>query len=143
MPKIVGPMFIRTALDVRIPLIGVLDQAGAVTFLLSYVMPFQGTLERASYIPDVAGAGAGATQALRIRKGNATGNIVSTVTPTLANHVMGAAGVESGAVPATSELDATFRDNDTLSITKDAGTVFSAAGGTLRLTFRQPLQARR
>jgi len=141
MPRATSPAFVRTVLPVRIPLVGVLDQAGAVTFLLSFVMPFKAILERATFIPDVTGAGAGATQALRIRKGNATGAIIATVTPTLANHVFGGPGVV-GTVAAADDQNARFVDLDTLSITKDAGTVFSAAGGTLFLTFRQNPQAR-
>jgi hypothetical protein len=141
MPKEAGPSFIRTPIDVRLPLVGFFDQAGAVTFLLSHVMGFVMTLERVVFIPDVTGAGAGATQAVRIRKGNATGAIVATVTPTLANHVMGAGGVAAN-VALADEGAARFTDTDTMSITKDAGTVFSAAGGTLRLIFRQKPQAR-
>lgn len=141
MPRETFPAFIRTVIPVRIPLVGVLDTAGAVTFLLSHVIRFKGTFERAAFVPDVAGAGAGATQAIRIRKGAAAGTILATVTPTLANHVLGGAGIE-GAVAAADDEAARFVDNDTLSITKDAGTVFTAAGGTLFLTFRQRPQAR-
>lgn len=141
MPSEKGPAFTRTNLDFRIPLVGVLDQAGAITYLLSAVMGFVGTLEKATFIPDVAGAGAGATQALRIRRGNATGAILCTVTPTLATHVLGGAGIV-GTVAAADDAASRLSDADTFSITKDAGTVFSAAGGTLRLQFRQKLQAR-
>jgi hypothetical protein len=143
MPRETFPAGIRTAIDMRIPLTGVLDQAGAVTFLLSYVMPFKALLERVEYIPDVTGAGAGATQALRVRKGNATGAIIATVTPTLANHVLGGPGLTGSVAPADINSGAAlFKDNDTLSITKDAGTVFSAAGGTLRMVFWQRNQSR-
>lgn len=141
MPKEAFPAGIRTVLPVRIPLTGVLDQAGAITYLLSYVMPFKANLERIVYVPDVAGAGAGATQAISVRKGNAAGTILATVTPTLATHVMGAAGLV-GLVAAAQAGDARFNDGDTLSITKAAGTVFSAAGGTLFLVFFQRPQAK-
>lgn len=141
MPREAGPGFIRTVLPVRVPLTGVLDQAGAVTFVLSAVLGFKAELQGVRYIPDVTGAGAGATQALRVRKGNATGTILATVTPTLANHVMGGATL-TGDVAAAQANDAKFGDTDTFSITKDAGTVFSAAGGTLLLIFRQRPQAR-
>lgn len=142
MPRESFPGGVRMVLPVRIPLVGVLDQAGAITFLLSHIVPFRAQLVSATYVPDVAGAGAGATQALRIRKGNASGTILATVTPTLATHVMGGAGIV-GDVAATEADAAAFVDGDTLSITKDAGTVFSAAGGTLYLTFWQRPQARR
>lgn len=141
MPREAFPAFVRTNMTIRIPLVGVLDQAGAVTVLLSHVIRFKCFLERATFLPDVAGAGAGATQALRVRKGNAAGTILATVTPTLANHVLGGAGIE-GAVAAVDSEIARFVDGDTLSITKDAGTVFTAAGGTLELTFRQRPQGR-
>lgn len=141
MPRETFPAFVRTHLAIRIPLTGVLDQAGAVTLLLSHVINFKCFLERAIFLPDVTGAGAGATQALRIRKGNATGTILATVTPTLATHVLGGAGIV-GAVAAADSETARFVDGDTLSITKDAGTVFSAGGGTLILEFRQRPQGR-
>jgi hypothetical protein len=141
MPRETNPAFVRTTLAFRIPLTGVLDQAGAITYLLSFVMPFKAVLERVTYIPDVAGAGAGATQAISVRKGNASGTVLATVTPTLALHVMGAAGIVA-TVAAADEDKARFVDGDTLSITKAAGTVFSAAGGTLILTFRQRPQAK-
>lgn len=143
MPREQGPAFQRHIVPVRIPLTGVLDQAGAVTFLLSCNLGFIATLESAKYIPDVAGAGAGATQALRIRKGNASGTILATVTPTLATHVLGGAGIAGVGVVAADEPSARFGDTDTFSITKDAGTVFSAGGGTLWMVFRQRPQGRR
>ena len=46
MPRETFPAFVRTSLNFRIPLTGVLDTSGAVTFLLSYVVPFKATLER-------------------------------------------------------------------------------------------------
>lgn len=142
MPKEVGPLFTRSHVDVRIPLTGVLDQAGAVTFLASHVLGYIATLEKAVYIPDVAGAGAGAAQTLEIRKGGAAGTIIATVALTLATHVLGGAGI-SGSVSAANDAVARFGDTDGLSITKAAGgTVFSAGGGTLRLVFRQRPQAR-
>lgn len=141
MPREASPSFVRTTLAFGIPLAGVLNASGAVTFLLSFVVPFKASLERVTFIPEVAGAGAGATQALKVRKGNATGTVLATVTPTLAAHVMGAAGI-TDTVTAANEEAARFVDGDTLSITKDAGTVFSAAGGTLLLTFRQRPQSR-
>jgi len=141
MPRETFPAFVRTTLNFSIPLASVLNAAGAVTILLSYVVPFKATLERVTFIPEVTGAGAGATQAINVRKGNATGTILATVTPTLANHVLGAAGLVA-TVSAANDEAARFVDGSTLSVTKDAGTVFSAAGGTLELTFRQRPQGR-
>lgn len=147
MPPERGPAYTRTMIDVPIALLGFLDQAGAVTFLLSRVIGFRGTLEKAIFIPSSTGAGAAATQAIRVRKGNATGAILATVTATVANAVLGGAGVE-GLVSAAdmslggAQAGAQFNDTDTVSITKDAGTVFTAVSGSLMLQFRQRLQAR-
>lgn len=141
MPREAGPGFIRTVQSFRIPLVGVLDQAGAITFVLSAVLGFKAELESLRFIPDVAGAGAGATQALSVRKGNASGTILATVTPTLANHVLGGPTL-TASVAAAQANDAKFSDTDTFSITKAAGTVFTGAGGTLLLVFRQRPQAR-
>ena len=142
MPRESFPAGVRSViLAVRIPLVGVLDQAGAVTFLLSHVIPFKVQIERLVYVPDVAGAGAGATQAISVRKGNASGTILATVTPTLANHVLGGAGLV-GTVAAADSDTARLVDNDTISITKAAGTVFSAGGGTLYILGWQRPQAK-
>lgn len=141
MPREDFPGGVRTPIDIRVPLVGVLDQAGAISLLVSYPISFKARLERAEFLPDVTGAGAGATQALVVRKGAAAGTALVTVTPTLATHVLGGAGIRTD-VAATIGDDAFFKDGDTLSITKSAGTVFSAAGGTLRLIFFQKPQGR-
>ena len=141
MPKEVNPGFVRVDRSFRIPLTGVLDQAGAITFLDSYVVTCRCALERVTFIPDVAGAGAGATCALQVRKGAAAGSVIASVTPTLALHVLGGPGIAADVTAANDQL-ATFKDGDTLSITKAAGTAFSGAGGTLVLTFRMKPQAR-
>lgn len=142
MPAERGPAFLRSNFVFRIPLVGVLDQAGAITYLAGFTPGYRGEIEKVWYIPDVAGAGAGAAQTLEIRKGAANGTIVATVALTLANHVLGGAGL-SGAVSAANDETAKFRDSDTISITKAAGgTVFSGGGGTLWIMFRQRPQAR-
>lgn len=137
-----GPAFIRTALDIRLPLVGFLDQAGAVTLVASLPVGFIASLEKAIFIPDVAGAGAAASQNIQIRKGAAAGTaIIANLLLTLANHVLGGPGI-TASTPAASDALSRFTDAEVLSITKDAGTVFTAAGGTLRLLFRQRLQGR-
>lgn len=141
MPREVNPAFVRTTLSFPIILAGMLNTAGAVTFVASMVMPFRAVLEKVTFIPEVAGAGAGATHAIKVRKGGATGTVLATCTVTLANHVLGGPGVVAS-VAAADEEAATFRDGDTFSITKDAGTVFSTAGGHLILTFRQRPQSK-
>jgi len=142
MPRETFPAFVRTSIDISIPLVGVLDTAGAVSILVSYVVPFKGSLERVEFIPDVVAAGAGATQPIVVRKGGATGTALATVTPALATAVLGGPGIVAN-VAAALESDARFVDGDTLSVTKTAGgTVFSAGGGHLRLIFRQRPQAR-
>lgn len=143
MPKEAGPGYLRHELNLRIPLVGVLDTAGAVTFLASMPLGYVASIEAVRYVPDVAGAGAAAAQTLEIRAGGPTGTILSTVALTLANHVMGGAGIAGSAVSAANENLARLKDTDTISITKTAGgTVFSAAGGTLTIRFRQRPQAR-
>lgn len=137
-----GPGFIRTHLDIRIPLTGFLDTIAAVTLLASHVPGFIATLEKATFLPDVTGAGAGATQTIEVRKGGAAGTILASFAVTLANHVLGGAGI-SGSVSNANDGIARLSDTDGLSITKaGAGTVFTAGGGTLRLQFRQRPQAR-
>lgn len=137
-----GPAFIRTSYDIRLPLVGFFDQAGAITFLASLPLGFIASIEKATFIPDVTGAGAGASQNVQIRKGAAGGAaIISNLLITLANHVLGGAGV-TVSTPAANEALSRLVDSDVISITKDAGTVFSAAGGTLRLQLRQRLQGR-
>ena len=140
MPRETGPMFVRHELNLRIGMAGVLDQAGAISFLVSMPVGYVGYLESARYVPDVAGAGAGAAQTLEIRRGSASGTILSTIALTLANHVLGGAGIAGSAI---SENASRFIDTDTLSVTKAAaGTAFTTAGGTLVLRFRQKPQAR-
>jgi len=143
MPGERGPAFLRTTICIPIALTGFLNQAGAVTHTLSRALDFKATLEKVRYVPAETGAGAGATQGIRVRRGNAAGTILATVTVTLANHVLGAAPID-GAVSAADQAAglATFGDTDTFSITKDAGTVFTTAGGHLELVFRQRPQAR-
>lgn len=142
MPGERGPAFTRTAIDVRLPLVGFFDTAGAVSFLVSHVPGHVMTLEKAVFIPDVAGAGAGASQNIQVRKGAAAGTpLITNLLITLANHVMGGAGVTATVTPANDAI-ARLGDTDAISITKDAGTVFTGAGGTLRLIFRQRLQGR-
>lgn len=140
MPRETTPGYHREVIPIPIPQAGFLDQAGAVTLVLSMPLGFQCELEKAVYIPAVAGAGAGASQQLRVRKGNATGTILASPLLTLANHVLGGAGISAaGDESASSKL----RDADTISITKDAGTVFTTGNGTLLLIVRQRAQARR
>lgn len=142
MPPEKAPLFLRHNISIRIPLLGVLDAAGAVTFLLSAVAGYVFSFERMLFIPDVAAAGAGATQTFRLRKGNASGAILDTIILTLANAVLGTAGVASTGVSAANDTAARLADADTYSLTKDAGTVFTAGGGTLHLVVRQKPQHR-
>jgi hypothetical protein len=143
MPRENNPGFIRGAFAFRIPLVGVLDQAGAITYLASFVPGFILTIEKLVFVPDVAGAGAGATQDLVVRKGAAAGTALATVTVTLALHVLGGPGIASAAVVASLDDTARLSDADALSITKTAGTVFTAGGGTLLVFYRTRNQARR
>ena len=141
MPRETNPAYVRTTMSFPVILTGVLNQSGAVTYLASYAMPFKASLEKITYIPEVAGAGSGATQVFSVRKGGATGTVLASVDVTLALHVLAGPGIV-GSVAAADEAAAKFNDGDTLSITKAAGTVFTTAGGHLILTFRQRPQAK-
>lgn len=135
-----GVNFIRIPMSFRIPLTGVANQAGAVTFVDSFPIGFWASLERAFFQVAAAGAGAGATQTFRVRKGGATGTILATITATLANQTLGAVIAATVTETNTSEL----RPNDTITITKDAGgTVFTTFDANLVLVFRQAPQTRR
>lgn len=142
MPRETNPAFVRTHKEFHLGLVGVGDAAGAVSFLVDYVMPYKAALERVTFTPSTAGAGAGASQVFKVRKGGATGTVIATITLTLANTAIGGAGVVA-TVAAADDRTATFKDGDTLSITKDAGgTAFTTFDGILSLTFRQRPQAR-
>ena len=135
-----GVNFIRVPLTFRLPLTGVANQAGAVTFVNGFSVGFWASLERAFLQVVAAGAGAGATQTFRVRKGGPTGTIIATITATLANQTLGASIEATVTETNTSEIS----PNDTISITKDAGgTVFTTFDANLVLVFRQAPQTRR
>lgn len=142
MPPARMPAFTRVERSFRLPLVGFFDQAGAVSWLVSMVLGYKAEIERAWFVPDVTGVGAAASQQIRIRKGGAAGTIICGALVTLANHVLGGAGVSDGAALPAVEEASKLNDTDTFSITKDAGTVFTTAGGTLHVIFRQKPQAR-
>lgn len=141
MPKEAGPAFIRGSFAFPVPLTGVLGTAGAVTLVDGFNPGFVLSIEKIVFIPEVTGAGAGATQALQVRKGAAAGTVLATATVTLANHILAAAGI-SGSVAAADNSISRLADADTFSITKAAGTVFTTAGGTLLVFYRTRPQAR-
>lgn len=135
MPRFSPYGFARTVVPVDVPLTGVLNQTGQVTIMLSKTLGFAAELEKVEAMPNVVGTGAGASQVINVRKGTATGTVCGTVTVTLANQ--GTIGtVTAGTVTETSSANK-FGDADTLTVEKAAaGTVFSAGGLTVFLTFR-------
>lgn len=144
MPAEKGPAWIRYKEDLLyVPSVtGYLDGTGALTFILSRVADgFTRTLEKITFVSSTALAGAGGTQTFKVRKGNATGTVVATLTLALAD--MDTTAGKSKSADTTDPDAARFGDTDTLSFTRDAsGTAFSAGAGVFTLTWRQKPQAR-
>jgi len=134
MPRNAPYGYERVVIPFDLALTGVLNTAGQMNVSLSGILGFSCTLERVTLLTSVVGTGAGASQVFNVRKGNATGSIAGTVTATLANQ--GTIAVNT--VGTVTAANAFFTDADTLTVEKAAGgTVFSAGGCTLFLTFRQ------
>lgn len=123
----------RTIVAITVPQAALAGATGA-TLAVCQSLGFQFDLESAQYVATVAHAGAGATQTIRIRKGNATGVTAASVALTVGD--LGTMG-NSKAIPVT-KGNASFSDADTLSVTIDTGGVaFTAAGGELILVLRE------
>jgi hypothetical protein len=124
-------------MELQLPLTGVLGTTSQVSVVLSKSLGFAAELEKVEIIPFVVGTGAGASRTINVRKGSATGSVAGTVTATLANQTT-IGTVTAGTV---TEANAKFGDGDTLTIElPSGGTVFTAGGAHLVLTFRVPLQ---
>lgn len=134
MPRFAPYGFARSVLNVQATLPG----TGQTTVLLSYPLGFQFELESVKVCVTTAGGGAGATRALNIRKGNATGTVVATGTITLAAATLGA--VIDIPVTTTGTTNV-FGDSDTITAEFPAGgTAFSAGAVTISLVYRHRLQ---
>ena len=132
-----GYAFKRLIFD--IPFVGFLNTAGQVNRVLSLPLDFSSELVAVRIVPSVVGTGAGATRLVNIRKGSATGTIIGSVTATLAHQgVLGV--VTTGTVVTAARanfLNDLLATPDTLTIEfPAAGTVFTAGGLDLILTFR-------
>lgn len=144
MPREAGPAFTR----IQWPLLYVaavtnaLDGTGAITFITSLPVPFRCVLESITYVVSTVHTGAGGTQTFVVRKGNASGTSILTLTVALAD--VGSIGAfKQASVTAANDEAAKFVDGDTLSFTRNSGgTAYTAGAGTFYLTFRQRLQAR-
>lgn len=89
---------------------------------------FNGKIKSISYVPQVAGAGAGATMAInaQIAGVSTTGGVA---TPTLANSGAGAAVVAGTPITALNQ----FTGAQTISLVNAAGTVFTGGSGAIIL----------
>lgn len=121
---------------------GTLDGTGAITFITSLPIPFRCWLESITFVVTTALAGAGGTQTFVVRKGNASGTSILTLTVALADG--GSIGAfKQASVTAANDEAAKFVDGDTLSFTRNAsGTAYTGGAGTFYLIFRQRPQAR-
>jgi hypothetical protein len=136
MPRPAPYGYSRSTLALTIPFTGFLSVATQVNLVLSKLLGFKAELEKVELVTTVVGTGAGATRLINIRKGSATGTVVGTITPTLANQ--GVLGVVLTGAVVTAGAANKFDDADTVTVELPAaGTAFSAGGGDLILTFRQ------
>lgn len=146
MPAEKGPAWIRTKEDLLyVPThTNYLDGTGALTFITSRVADgFIRTLEKITFVSTTAFTGTAGTQTFKVRKGNATGTVVATLTLALADMDTTAGKSKSADVAAADQDAARFGDTDTLSFTRDAsGTAFTGGAGVFTLTWRQKPQAR-
>jgi len=140
MPRLAIYGYGRYIERVQIPFTGFLTVV-AVNAMLSQVAGFKRELEKVQIVTTVVGTGAGATRLFNIRKGSATGTIIGTFTPTLANQ--GTLGVVTdGTVVSAGDVNK-LDDADALTIeAPNAGTAFSAGGFDVLLHWRVPLQKR-
>lgn len=101
---------------------------GGATFAQLPPLGFNGKIKSISYMPQAAGAGAGATMACNAQIGgvSTTGGVV---TPTLANSGAGAAVVQGTAITALNS----FTGAQTISLLNAAGTVFTGGQGAFVL----------
>jgi hypothetical protein len=110
----------------------------AVNLMLSKTLGFACELERIEAVTRVVATTAG-SRVINVRRGNATGTVVGTIT--LAIATQGTLGVVNvGSVTAGSPGEYAFNSTDTLTIELPSGTAFTAGGVDLLLTFRDKNQ---
>jgi len=133
----------RTILSLQIPSVAYLAATGAVNLMLSKTLGFACELERIDVVTTATASVAG-SRVLNVRRGNATGTVVGTITLLLASQgtigtvnagVVGEGGVATGALPS-------FTDTDTITVQfAGSGTAFTGGGCELLLTLRDKNQA--
>jgi len=139
MPRSAPYGFAREVINLSIPFTGFLSVTTQVNFALSKLLGFSFELEKIQIFPTVVGTGAGATRVINVRKGNATGTIVGTVTATVSNQ--GTLGVVTVGTVTTAAAANKFSDQgaapDAITVEfPSGGTVFTAGGLELVLTLR-------
>lgn len=138
MPREAPYGWTRVVDRISVPFTGFLTVV-AVNLQLSKLYGFRFAIEKVEILTTVVGTGAGATRLFNIRKGTATGTVVGTFTPTLANQ--GTLGVVTAGTVVTAARANYFNDTDTVTIeAPNAGTAFSAGGFDLILTLRAQAQ---
>jgi len=122
-----------------VPFTGFLSVDTAATVALAKGITGQLELERLEIVCSVLGTGAGATRKINIRKGGLTGTLNGVVDATLASQdTLGKITV--GTLTTTDNANI-YLDADTLTVHFPAGgTVFTAGGLMLYLTFRDRAQ---
>lgn len=132
MPRFAQYGFSRGNLNISLPLQAGFNATTATNIMLSYKPGFQFVIEKVTVVCTVAGAGAGATRTLNVRKGNASGTVVATKAIVLADATL-AAAID---VPVTA-ANAVYGDNDTITVDLGgSGTVFSTFDANLIIQYR-------
>jgi hypothetical protein len=132
MPRLAPYGFIRGQFNVSLPLQAGFNATTATNIMLSYKPGFAFVIEKVTVICTVAGAGAGATRTLNVRKGTASGTVVATKAIVLADATL-AAAID---VPVTA-ASAAYGDNDTITVDLGgSGTVFTTFEGMLMIQYR-------
>jgi hypothetical protein len=134
--------YTRTILSLQIPSVGVLAATGAVSIMLSKTLGFACELERIDVVTTATASVAG-SRVLNVRRGNASGTIVGTITLLLASQgtigtvnagIVGEGGTAVGGT-------VRFTDTDTITVGfAGSGTAFTGGGCELLLTFRDKNQ---
>jgi hypothetical protein len=136
MPRNAPYGFARGVINISLPLTTGFGATTASNIMLSHKPGFAFTIEKVTVVHTVAGAGAGATRTLNVRKGNASGTVVATKALVLADATLGA----SVDVPVTASA-ASFTDADTITVDLGgSGTVFTTFEANLFIQYRTRLQ---
>jgi hypothetical protein len=139
MPRLAPFGYSRNIVSFTVPFTGYLTVVAA-NVCLSKSVPFACELERVEAVTTTVATGSGATRAINVRNGTATGTTAGTITVTLANQ--GTLGTVTAGTVTTAANANKFGAGDTLTIEfPNAGTAFTAGGFDLLLTFRDKNQS--